>query len=289
MTRYQSKLKSPMQVILVMLAASSALFGQTAEIPPVNPPNHASILDARQIVELSVAATERNWQAQDHYTYIERDEDRRLDSQGQVKSEDAEVTKMILVNGARFEQLVEHNGHPPSAEEQRRSEENLNKLKHETPDERTVRLRKEKENRSFLPDVLEAFDFQLIGEEIAEGRPAYVLRATPHPGYHAHGKYGKLFSKVEGKLWVDKQDFGWIKVEGQVTQAFSMGLFVARVQRGTHITLEETCVGNDVWVPKRIEARASARILFIKSLDIDRILTYSNYDRLTDGPYAVGK
>ena len=68
-----------------------------------------------------------------------------------------------------------------------------------------------------------------------------------------------------------------------------MGLFVARVQRGTHITVEETCAGNDVWVPKRIEARASARILFIKSLDIDRILTYSNYDRLSDGPYAVGK
>ena len=94
---------------------------------------------------------------------------------------------------------------------------------------------------------------------------------------------------MEGKLWVDKQDFGWIKVEGQVTQAFSMGLFVARVQRGTHITLGETCVGNDVWVPKRIEVRATARILLLKSLDIDRILTYFNYDRLTDGSYAAGK
>jgi len=41
-----------------------------------------------------------------------------------------------------------------------------------------------------------------------------VLHATPHPGYQAHGKYGKMFSKVEGKLWVDKQNFGWIKVDG---------------------------------------------------------------------------
>jgi hypothetical protein len=282
-------IKSPVQVILVALAASFRLFAQTGECSPVNPPNHASILDPRQIMELSVAAAERNWHMWDDYTYMEHDEDRRLDSRGQVKSEDAETSKMILVNGARFEQLVEHNGHPPSAEEQKKSEEEFNKLKHETPEERTVQLRKEEGNRSFLRDVIEAFDFQLIGEEIAEGRPAYVLHATPHLGYHVHGKFGKMFSKVEGKLWVDKQNFGWIKVEGQVTQAFSMGLFVARVQRGTHITFEETCIDNDVWLPKRIEVRASARIFFLKSLDIDRILTYSNYDRLSDGPYAVGK
>ena len=116
-----------------------------------------------------------------------------------------------------------------------------------------------------------------------------MLQATPHPGYHARGKYGNMFSKVEGKLWVDKQDFGWIKVDGQVTQSFSMGLFVARVQRGSHIILEQTCVGDGVWVPKRLEVRASARILFLKSLDIERILTYSDYNPAADGPYSVSR
>jgi hypothetical protein len=150
-----------------------------------------------------------------------------------------------------------------------------------------VRLRKDEENKSFLPELLQAFDFQLIGEEIVDGRLAYGLHATPHPDYQAHSKYGKMFSKVEGKLWVDKQNFGWIKVDGQVTQSFSMGLFVARVQRGSHVILEQTCVGDGVWVPKRIEVRASARILFLKSLDVDRILTYSDYWRAADGPYSV--
>jgi len=49
------------------------------------------------------------------------------------------------------------------------------------------------------------------------------------------------------------------------------------VQRGSHVILEQSCVGDGVWVPKRIEMRASARILFLKSLDLDRILTYSDY------------
>ena len=94
---------------------------------------------------------------------------------------------------------------------------------------------------------------------------------------------------MEGKLWVDKQDFGWIKVDGQVTQSFSMGLFVARVQRGSHIILEQTCVGDAVWVPKRLEVRAGTRILFLKNFDMDRILTYSDYRPAADGPYSVSK
>jgi hypothetical protein len=279
--------KSRIGTLLVVVAASSALFAQNSG--PDKHQNHASALDARQIVAQSIAATERSWQARDHYIYMERDEDRRLDSLGQVKSENVDVARMILVNGARFEQLMERNGQLPSDTEQIKNDEDLDKLKHETPAEQAARLRKDQENRSFLRDVLEAFDFHLIGEEVVDGRLAYVLQATPHPGYHAHGKYGKMFNKVEGKLWVDKQDFGWIKVDGQVTQSFSMGLFVARVQRGSHIILEQTCVGDAVWVPKRLEVRASARILFLKSLDLDRILTYSDYRPAADGPYSVSR
>jgi len=279
--------KSRTGTLWVVVAASSALFAQNNGLDKHQ--NHASALDASQIVTPSIAATERSWEARGHYTYMERDEDRRLDSQGQVKSENVDITRMILVNGARFQQLMEHNGQLPSATDQRKSDEDLDNLKHETPDEQAARLRKDLENRSFLRDVLEAFDFHLLGDEVVDGRPAYVLQATPHPGYHAHGKYGKMFSKVEGKLWVDKQNFGWIKVDGQVTQPFSMGLFVARVQPGSHIILEQTCVGDAVWVPKRLEVRASARILFLKSLDLDRILTYSDYRPAADGLYSVSR
>jgi hypothetical protein len=174
--------KSSMQAILVILAASSAVFAQSAGTSPAQFHNHASGLDARQIVALSVAATERSWQARDQYTYVERDEDRRLGARGQVKSENIDLSRIILVDGTSFKQLAKHNGQAPSAAEQTRSDEGLDKLRHETLAERSVRLRKQQEDISFLGEVLEAFDFQLIGEETVEGRPAYVLQARPHPG-----------------------------------------------------------------------------------------------------------
>jgi hypothetical protein len=281
--------KSRVAILLVIVVSSATLFAQGGGSTPDQTQTQASVLDAGAIVRTSIAATEHSWEARSHYTYTERDENRRLDARGQVKSDDVDVSRIILVNSARFERLLEHNGHPPSTEEQRKQDEGLEKLKHETSDERAARLRKDQENKSFLEEMPSAFDFQLVGEEIADGRSVYVLQATPHPGYHAHGKYGKMFSKVEGKLWIDKQDFGWIKVDGRVTQSFSMGLFVARVQRDSHIILEQISVGDGVWVPKRLEVRASARILFLKSVDIERILTYSDYRPTADGSYSVSR
>lgn len=271
---------SRLVIVAVVFAASTALCGQNAG--PKLAESSAKVLDAREIVSLSVAASERSWQARDHYSYLERDEDRRIDSLGHIKCEDISVSRMVIVNDVHFEQLIEHNGQLPSAEEDRKRKADFDRLKFESPAQKTARLEKDQETRSFLREVLDAFDFHLLGEETIGGRAAYILQATPHPGYRARGKYGKMFSKVEGKLWIDEQDFGWVKVDGRVTQSFSMGLFVARVQAGSHIVLEQTCVGDAVWVPERLEVRASARILFVKSLDIQRILTFSDYRTAAD-------
>jgi hypothetical protein len=273
----------------VLIAALIALLFAQGDTSRVKSPDRSRAPGARQIMEASIAATQRDWKARLHYTYIERDENRRRDLAGRVKSEDVEVSKMILVNGVPFEQLVERNGQPPSAEQERKQKRELDKLRRETPEQRAERLRKqEEENTSIVKEVPKAFDFQVVGEEAVNGRPAYVLQATPHPGYHAQGKYGNMFSKVAGKLWVDKQDLGWIKVDGRVIQPFSMGLFLVRLLRGSHITMEQTRVDDGIWMPERIEVRAAARIFFVKSLVIDRVLTYSEY-RLPQAGAAATK
>jgi hypothetical protein len=73
--------RSTLKLLLAMLAASAELFTQSSG--PGQSRDHASVVDTRQIVGQSVAATERSWQARDHYTYTERDDDRRSDALGQ--------------------------------------------------------------------------------------------------------------------------------------------------------------------------------------------------------------
>ncbi len=268
------------KVILLLAAFAFPVIGESLTGLP----------DARRIMEASIAATQRHWQERLHYTFVERDERRRRDPDGRVKSEAVDVTRTILVNGVPFEQLVERNGHPPSAEEERKQKEDLDKLQRETPEQRAGPLRDQEENNvSIVREVPKAFDFQLLGEEIVNGRPAYILKATPRPGYRAQGKYGSMFSKVEGTLWVDKQDLGWIKVDGQVIQPFSLGLFLVRLLRGSRITMEQTRVDDTIWMPQHIQVRAAAKILFVKNIVIERILTYSEYRLPPAGILATGK
>ncbi|MGD1098377.1 MAG: hypothetical protein ABSB35_41145 [Bryobacteraceae bacterium] len=72
---------------IILIAASSALFAQNNDFR-VKPQNYPNLLDVHQLVESSIAATQRHWQARLHYSYVERDESRRLDLAGRVKSEE---------------------------------------------------------------------------------------------------------------------------------------------------------------------------------------------------------
>jgi len=77
-------------MLLLMIAASTALMTQTRG--PDACQNQACVTEARKVMLPSVLATQRSLQTRDHYTYVQRDEDRRLDSLGQVKSESVDVT-----------------------------------------------------------------------------------------------------------------------------------------------------------------------------------------------------
>ena len=68
--------------VIILLAASSALFAQSNDFP-----QNLSSAPIGQIVESSIAATLRILQGRVKYTYLERDESRRLDPEGRLKSQ----------------------------------------------------------------------------------------------------------------------------------------------------------------------------------------------------------
>jgi hypothetical protein len=232
---------------------------------------------ALEIVRRSMATADRGWKAQQTYKYVERDEERHIDSRGSMKSEDINVSRIIFVNGSPMEETIGHNGSQPTAAEERKNQEKRHQLETESSAARAVRLQKEEENRGFLGEVPQAFSFRLIGADAINGRPAWILEATPQPGFRSSTHYSKIFSKVHGKLWVDQQDYGWVKVDASVIEPFSMGFVLARVQRGSHIVFEQTRVAEGIWLPKRIEVSAHARIFFFVNYATDERITYSDY------------
>jgi hypothetical protein len=87
---------------------------------------------------------------------------------------------ITFVNGIRVEQLVEHNGMPPSAAQQRKYLEKVKKLKRETVAERTARVRiEEEDNASLIREVPLAFS--IVGEDTIDDRPAWCYRQLLTP------------------------------------------------------------------------------------------------------------
>lgn len=230
-----------------------------------------------EIVRRSAANEARGLEARAKFSYTKRDETRRLDSHGQVRSDGIKVSKIEFVNGTSVEQTVSYNGGPPSADQQRKDLEAMEHARIETPAARNARLDMERESRAFMAEVPEAFNFRLTGEEQINGRAAYIFEATPRPGYQSRTKYGKMFSKAHGKLWVDKQDLGWVRADATVTDSFYIGFFLARVQPGSHILFEQIRANNGLWLPKQVRVQASARIFLFFDYHSEEIITFSDY------------
>jgi len=54
-------------------------------------------------------------------------------------------------------------------------------------------------------------------------------------------------------------------------------LFLVRVAKGSRAAFEQTRVNDEVWLPLRVQAFASARLGLVKALHIEHDVRYSKY------------
>lgn len=241
--------------------------------------------DPREIVRRSVQMMDHNLAAARNYTFLERSDTRELDSDGHVKTRKLLTYDVTMLEGSPYRRLVGKDDHGLTAEEERIEQKKLAdsiaQRKKETPAEHARRVadweKRRQREREPMDEVPDAFDFRLAGETQIDGRPAWIVEGTPHPGYRARTTLAKLFSKFRGKLWIDKADYQWVKTEAEVTDNISWGLFVARLSKGARLDFQMTRVNDEVWLPKHIQAQASARLALVKKYRIEADTTFSNY------------
>lgn len=256
----------------------------------------ATAQDPREIVRRSVLLLDHNLAIARNYTFLERADTRELDADAHVKNRKLRLYDVTLLEGSPYRRLVGKDDHPVSPDEERieakKLQDSIDQRRKETPGQRAKRIaeweKRRKQEREPLLEIPDAFDFRLAGEEPLEGRPAWVIEATPRAGYRARTNIGKLFPKFRGKLWIDKADNQWAKTSAEVTGNIWFGLLLARLSKGGRLEVEMTRVNDEVWLPKRIEARAAARVALVKTLRIESETTYSNYRKFQSESRVAG-
>ena len=240
---------------------------------------------ARDIVAKSVELDQSNWQRMKDYTWIARRTDRLLDKQGQVKSQETQEWEAVVIYGELHHRMLERNGKPLSAADQRKEQEKLDqavaKREQETPQQRARReadFEHEREkDREFLREVPDLFDFKLLGEEKIDGHDVWVISATPKPGAQPKSGDAKPLLKIQAKVWIDKAEYQWVRLEAETTATISFGLFIARLAPGAHLEFEQTRVNDQCWLPKRQVVSGAARLGLVKKLVGEEETTWNNY------------
>jgi hypothetical protein len=221
------------------------------------------------------------------YTYIERDVEHRLDGKGKVKSTDAKTYEVMELYGEQVQRLIEKNDKALDAKDAAKEEEKIQKIidkrKNESEGARRKRERKEEkereQGRQFVREVADAYNFHLVGTESLGGRDAWMIDAEPRPGYEPHMKEAKFLPKFHGRVWLDKADAQWAKMDIECVDTVSLGWFLARIHKGSRIMIEQTRVNDEVWLPKLFSLKVDARLALLKELNVSMEQTYRDYKK----------
>jgi hypothetical protein len=112
------------------------------------------------------------------------------------------------------------------------------------------------------------YKFQMVGSEMIDGRPAYILKVEPL----SEGKF-----LYRGKIWVDAADFEVVKMESE--PARNPSFFISRTL--IHYT---GALAHGFWLPQKIRSETKVRIGGTAVLTID----YGSYQVESDAPFVAG-
>ena len=230
------------------------------------------------------------------YTYTEREETRKLNHKGEVASTESKTSEVLQIYGETVEKLVAKNDKPLSekdaAKEDARIQKIIDKRRNESDSDREKRIKKEEkdreEDREFVKEIADAYDFHLLGVETIAGRDAWVIDAQPRPDYVPHKKQAKLLSKIVGKVWIDKAEDQWVRMDVRTIDTISFGLFLARLHEGTRISIEQTRVNDEVWLPKHAAIHVDVRLALLKNFNQDIDITDRDYKKFHTGARIIG-
>jgi hypothetical protein len=221
------------------------------------------------------------------YTYVERDQERKLDGKGDVKSTEIKTFDVMEIYGEQVQKLIAKDDKPLSEKDAQKEDDKIQKLidkrKDESEDDRKKRLAKEEkereDNRKFVLEVADAYNFTFVGVETIDGRENYVIDADSKPGYEPQLKEAKILPKFRFRAWIDKDESEWKKLDIECIDTVSWGWLIARIHKGSRIVLEQTRVNDEVWLPQHVNATVDARIALLKEFDVNLDVAFHDYKK----------
>jgi hypothetical protein len=281
----KAEILSSMRLYVILFLGLTSLSGAASASPQqpatTNPAHDPAVQRSR--FEQVVENQKKNDAALDLFERIERVEIRK--SSAEVPPE-VKISRVIPAGTGVGHIPVGPDGAPADQAAYRAALEKLvNSLDfaiadgHAQHDAYEKIAKKRRERDELIDATRSAFIFTSVGHEPRGDRMLSKYSMTPNPAFHPTSRTTSIFARVRGFVWIDDQSNQLARVEGEVTEDISVGLFLGKVNKGSHFMQERYEYAPGLWFPSFSQYDFDGRKLF-SSFSFHERTFYSKYRRI---------
>jgi hypothetical protein len=249
----------------LFLFAATLLSAQAA--PPAAPDLHVLMEGVMQR-----AKWQREAKLDSRYAYRQKRTTDKFDTDGNIVEHTTVLFEVTPLGERTLFRVLEKNGRPLTAEEQKKEEEKEAKLR-----EGAKKARKgEDDGVELNAELVARYNFVYGGEELVAGRKAHVLSFSPKPGpLPEKRRMDRMLNRLRGRVWIDQATHDIAKVDMALTEPvkFFVGLGVVR---SLHFVAEMFPLNAQTLMPREVAVSYDARAMF-KNVRVNQRSEYSDY------------
>ncbi|HVY91331.1 MAG TPA: hypothetical protein VHA14_01230 [Bryobacteraceae bacterium] len=200
------------------------------------------------------------------YTFHELVRTDTLNGDGSVKESASEESEVFFVHGHRIIQLIKRDGAELNSRDKAKEEQRVRKeiegySKSPKPTERGRGGGRD----HVVSRILSVAKTTNPRREMFRGRPTLVFDFEGDPKAKANGMDQNAAKKLAGTVWIDEADRQVARLEVRFYDNFRIGGFLANVQKGTSMNVDQTRIGDGLWMQTGSEDHLAARVV-VKNL-----------------------
>jgi hypothetical protein len=136
--------------------------------------------------------------------------------------------------------------------------------------------KKKKERNDLIDATHNAFLFTFAVKEPRGDLMLAKYKMDPNPAFKPTSRFTSIFPKVRGFVWIDEASGELARIEGEVTDDISVGLFLGKIYKGSHFMQERYEFQPGLWLASFSQYDFDGRKLF-SSFSMHERTLYTNY------------
>lgn len=216
----------------------------------------------------------RREEAVNRYTYDVTEVREELDGEGRRQSLKTARYEVFYVKGRPVRKKVAVDGGPLGEDERAREERRVKELVESILKGKTAT--EEPEMR--LSEVLERYDFRTVGREDFDERPTLVFDFDARPGQRKL-EGDRLLRVLAGRIWVDEAERELVRAEIRSKEGVAFGWGLGPALEALTLDVRFDRAEEGLWLPSRLQASATGRIIPLKGFRVRLTLIYGRYRR----------